>query len=101
MTETLGWGIIAVLGIARPQARTLWGFFFATVGVLRTGFLQDLASCFFDSISAKLRRICSIRSGVPLVGLVGAGCVGIRLLTSASIILHMRSWYRSLNCVGS
>src|SRR5689334_14259359 len=87
--------------LTETQAPTLCGFFFATVGILRTGFLEDLALGFFDSISAKLRRIWAIRSGVPLAALVGAGCVGMRLPTAASIILRTRSWYRSLNCVGS
>lgn len=38
------------LDIAETQARTLCGFFFTTVGVLRAGFLEGFASGFFGSI---------------------------------------------------
>lgn len=36
--------------LSETQARTLCGFFFTTVGVLRTGFLEGFASGFLDSI---------------------------------------------------
>jgi hypothetical protein len=32
------------------QARILWGFFFGTVGAVRTGFFDRFASAFFDLI---------------------------------------------------
>ena len=43
--------------------------------LFRTGFLDDLASDFFDSSWAKLRRICSIKSGTPVTCLSGAGTI--------------------------
>lgn len=61
--------------LTRSQARARCGFFFATVALFRTGFLEDLASDFFDSTWAKLRRICSIKSGTPVTCLWGAGNV--------------------------
>jgi hypothetical protein len=64
------------------------------VAVLRAGFFEGLASGFFDSIWAKLKRSCFIRSGAPFLRLVVAGRISTRFSTCASIILPMRSWYR-------
>src|SRR5689334_12794777 len=68
--------------ISASQAWARCGFFFATVALFPAGFLEDLASDFLDSIWAKLRRICSIKSGAPVTCLRDAGNIGMRLLTS-------------------
>jgi hypothetical protein len=44
------WELLQSWALSETQARTLLGFVFTTVGVLRTGFLEGFASVFFDSI---------------------------------------------------
>jgi hypothetical protein len=57
------------------------GFLFTTVGALRPSILEGFGSVFFDSIGARLNRICSVRSGAPL-----SGNCGQRVLTESKSV---------------